>query len=519
MAQANEGFGPIRTLFWPIHNFELKKFLPMFFMFFGISFNYTILRDLKDALVLTAPGSGAEAIPFLKVWCVVPSAVILTLIFAKLSNLLSKENLFYATLLPFVIFFGFFGFVIYPNREFFHPAAETVQSWAAFMPDSAAGRGITGILANWTYAIFYILAELWGSMCLTLLFWSFANDITRTTEAKRFYGLLGIGANLALIFSGRAIVWANDPIRSFDVSLEVLMAMVVVAGLSVAAIYWWMNREVLTDPRFFDPGAVKKKKDKPKLGFAESFKFLSRSKYLGCIAFLVIGYGASINLIEVVWKAQLKELYPATQDYMTFMGYFSAVTGAVTCFMFLFVSHNVIRRLGWTFAALCTPVVLMITGALFIAFVVFRDSMTGFAAMFGATPLFMAVIFGAAQNIMSKATKYSLFDPTKEMAYIPLDQESKIKGKAAIDVVGARFGKSGGSMIQQGLMFFLPTAVAMAPFVAIICGLVIVGWMKSSIALGSMYGEKVADQEAEEAKQQARDRRSSGSASAAASPA
>lgn len=38
---------------------------------------------------------------------------------------------------------------------------------------------------------------------------------------------------------------------------------------------------------------------------------------------------------------------------------------------------------------------------------------------------------GTVQNILSKATKYAFFDPTKEMAYIPLDQEAKVPRQAS----------------------------------------------------------------------------------------
>ena len=49
-------FSKFRALFWPIHRYELKKFLPMGFMLFCALFNYTIVRDIKDALVVKVAG-------------------------------------------------------------------------------------------------------------------------------------------------------------------------------------------------------------------------------------------------------------------------------------------------------------------------------------------------------------------------------------------------------------------------------------------------------------------------------
>ena len=109
-----------------------------------------------------------------------------------------------------------------------------------------------------------------------------------------------------------------------------------------------------------------------------------------------------------------------------------------------------------------------VTGAAFFALQLFAPTFAPIAASLGTTPLMMAVMVGAAQNILSKSSKYSLFDPCKEMAYIPLDQDSKTKGKAAVDVIGNPLGKSGGSMIQQILIFGVGSLAAATP-VSLIC--------------------------------------------------
>lgn len=500
-------FGKWRSIFWPIHMFELKKILPMLCLFFLILFNYTVLRDTKDTLIVTAAGSGAEAIPFLKVWGVLPFAILFMLLYSKLSNKLSKPALFYTAIVPFVIFFGLFSTVLYPLRDVLHPHA-MADKLQDMLPKGF--QGLVAIFRNWTFSLFYIMSELWGSVALSLLFWGFANDTTKVSESKRFYSLFGMGANVSLIIAGWCVKGLSDlrgkypaSVDSWQISLNWLMGLVVLSGLLIMGIYWWINRYVLTDPRFVPLAEQKaKKKEKPKLSMKESFLYLIRSKYLGCIALIVIAYGVSINLVEVTWKSQLKLQYPNSNDYNSFMGLFSQITGIVTILMMLFVGSNVIRKLGWTKAAIATPIVLLLTGGAFFAFVIFRDSLGGFIAHFGTTPLMLAVVFGMAQNIMSKSCKYSLFDPTKEMAYIPLDQESKVKGKAAIDVVGARLGKSGGAMIQQGLIIGLGSIAAMTPYVGVILFVIIAAWLVSAKALGKQFNA-LTEQKEQERQQEA----------------
>ena len=99
MSQSDiNSFGKWRERLWPIHSYELKKMLPIFMLKFLASLIYSILTCMKDTLVVTADNSGAEVIPVLKGWVVLPCAILATIIFVKLSNILKKIQRFFMEL-------------------------------------------------------------------------------------------------------------------------------------------------------------------------------------------------------------------------------------------------------------------------------------------------------------------------------------------------------------------------------------------------------------------------------------
>ena len=492
-----------RKLVWPIHSYEIKKFLPMGIMMFCILFIYTVLRDTKDAILVNSPGAGAESLAFAKGIGVTASAVIFMMLYTKAANLFNREGLFYATALPFLAFFGLYPYFIYPYVDTLHMSLDTIHAYQASYPTL---KWIIPLVGNWTYTLFYILSELWGSAVLSLLFWQFANSITPVKEARRFYGMFGFVGNFGLLLSGPMIIYISRNIHSLGLSrmestgmmLQQLMAFVIVSGVILLSTFYWMNRKVLTDKRYYDPEAMGEgKKKKAKLSMMESFKYILHSPYLGLIAMLVLAYGVSINLFEGVWKGQIAIAYPTEVQYNQVMGGLSTVTGGMAVILML-VGSNVLRCFSWRTCALITPMILITGSLVFFGLIYYNNSLLPEGMkivdaikenIIDVKLIAFAVGLGVFINAFAKAVKYSLFDPTKEMAYIPLDPELKVKGKAAVDVIGGRGGKSAGSYIQMGLLtaFSGSALYQLVPIIAPIAIGVVFLWILSVFGLSKRF--------------------------------
>lgn len=490
-AQSEPTFSKWRGYFFPVHRHELKKFLPMVLMLMLIVFNYTILRNTKDSIMVTA--AGAEVIPFIKVWVMLPCAVLVTLLFAKLTSRYSQERVFYLMIGGFLVSYLLFGFVIYPLKDYLHPHA-FCDTLMTILPEGC--KGLINMLRYWTYTGFYVMSELWSSMIMTTLFWGLANEVNTVGEARRFYGVMSIAGNIAgILASGITvlltfIIAGSDTVsgENWEPVMQSLILSVTVAGILAMGIFYWMNRNVFTSPDYkalHSCGTLPKKKRR--LSMKESFSYLSKSKYILCIAAIVVSYNLVINLVEVVWKGKVSMLYPDSVSYNNYMATITIVTNLLSSVAAFFMTQ-ILMSFGWTRTALITPVIMLVTCAGFFG-VLFLDDFAGPAAVafLGSSPLAIAVFFGSAQNCLSRAAKYSVFDATKEMSFIPLDHESKLKGKAAIDGVGSRLGKSGGSLIHQGLLMIFMTLGGITPYVAVILMMVIGLWIVAVKSLGLKF--------------------------------
>jgi hypothetical protein len=108
------------------------------------------------------------------------------------------------------------------------------------------------MVRNWTYTLFFCAAELWGDVCMGLLFWGLANDTTSLQDAPLMYPIFGLGANVAqaaagLVLKATTAARAGGPgVSGFCREVQATMAVVLGMAALALAVH---HRITISQPR------------------------------------------------------------------------------------------------------------------------------------------------------------------------------------------------------------------------------------------------------------------------------
>ncbi|GAX78096.1 hypothetical protein CEUSTIGMA_g5538.t1 [Chlamydomonas eustigma] len=502
---------------------DIAKIASLGVMFFCSCFNYTLLQNMKDSLIVTS--AGAEALPFLGAYAVLPASILFYMYHSYLVKALPEKMVYYASLAPFLAFYALFASVLYPLAPMLQPF-HLLEQWQAMLPQGLVG--LASIAVNWLYSLFFVFGELWGGVAISLLFWGLADDVCTMKEAKGIYPALGMLANVGLIVGGAWAKYVNTHLAggSALTSGRWMIGTILVMAAVLFGVKAWVDERYMSSAQQQAEAeaaalerAEKKNKKTKKLegaaggkdaesggnGLMGAFDVLKRSQKAGNLAVLVVAYFVVTKLFDYAWKAQMKLFYPSPVEFQAALADVTQMVGVATIAM-MACSKFAFQYLGWKGTALICPVAIGVVCTVFYAAAIAAQNPALVSpALMASLILPLGAASGVIGRIITKSSKYSIFDPAKEMVYITMDRREKTEGKAAVDLLGSYFGKSGASWLTQALVLVMGTLNHALPFIAMAHAVICTAWTASTASLGELLKEsEAAEAAASEAKNAAK---------------
>jgi ATP:ADP antiporter, AAA family len=476
---------------FPIQKSELPKFITITALLFCILFVQNIAKALKDSIITTLVAT--EVIGILKVWCVLPLAILVSVAYVKLIKHVKTEYIFYGVITFFISCFLLFAFVLFPARDN-EQIAKTIKYLTLQWPHL---KWFLVILKNWDCALLYVIIEMWANVVFALMFWQFVNSVTSVSESKRLYLLFSLLGQTGIFISGVLLEnltniaslltnLLNLRSSSTVMCVQIILSIMSTLGAVSMALFWLLNHIIIDKQILLDASFAVKHKQK----LSDSLKLVMNSRYIRLIGLLLVSYGTAISTIELMWREHIKSLYSTPELNMVFTGFVLKYSGIVTLLCVL-IGSQIIRKFGWKVGAMIPPICTMLSGLMFFMSTNFSAVESTIAAILSIQPAVVALMAGTAQNIITRSTKCTLFDATKEMLYVPLSSELKTQGKACADVMGTKLGKSIGSILQASIFIVLPSATytSIGTYLMFIFILTCLVWYYAVHQLGHEYNK------------------------------
>ena len=270
--------------------------------------------------------------------------------------------------------------------------------------------------AAWVSAAFYVFNRMLGILLISQ-FWTLANDVYDPRQARRIFGFIGGGASLGGAMGSGITTWAVEHAGINSLLLVSAVGIAACAAIVVSVI----RREPLmhaTSPLAEAERGV---------GLGEAIRLLAGSRHLQIIA-MVIAFAAMGAAFIDQQLSLAGEAFKNTEVSLT--AFFAEVTFYLSLASFVVqvgLTSHVHRSLGLTVALLVLPVGLGATATLIL--------ITG---AFWAPGL---------ARVLDGSLRYSLDKTTREVLFLPLPPDVKLRAKAFVDVTMDRFAKAAGSVV------------------------------------------------------------------------
>lgn len=267
----------------------------------------------------------------------------------------------------------------------------------------------------WT---FYLFGDFFNTV-MVVLFWAFLNDIVLKEEAKKLYGLCGLGGVLGGFFGSFVIrAFVKEAIRP-PLLLACIggAALVMLTAFLVGRIARREEEQihVIEEPQ---PEIKMPKKGRAAI---EGAKLVFSSKYLLAIVAIIGCYEIVSSIMDFQWKTTVNNLV-APENLSVYYPTIFLITNSVAVFVQLFLTSMVMRKLGVGIGLLFLPIAVFCSSTAFL--------------------IFPILLLGNFLTWSDNSLNYSINQSSKEALYVPTTPEVKYRAKAFIDMFVMRFSKT-----------------------------------------------------------------------------
>lgn len=299
---------------------------------------------------------------------------------------------------------------------------------------------------------------IWGKLYPLLLvsqFWLVGNLLFTTRQAKRLFGLIGVGLILGGIAGSSIAGWSTEVLGTENLLLLAIGILGLCALIVVA-----LRPEMAS-------GAEEEGRLVGKVS-ADALRLLKDSTHLRTIA-LILGLTIVVSTL-VDWQFnRAVELFISGEDAKTsFYGRFFMVLNIVSVAIQIFFTGFVLRTFGVGVGMLVLPAGLLLASVGVLA-----------------VPLLLTAALAKGTE---GALRYSLDQSTRELLYLPVALDVKYKVKPLIDLAVYRGGTGLGGLLLLVATNWLGGGMRT---VSVVAAALIVGWVLATLRMRREFKDSV----------------------------